>query len=96
MSCKAIWMRYSTIATSMFGKLGVDPDHAYVDGTKIEANANKYTWGWKKSCIKSRREYVIEYVEYILCTFLDAVGMTTEDFIHGKYHLKKLAAPKAA
>ena len=24
------------------------------------------------------------YVEYILCTFLDAVGMTTEAFVHGK------------
>ena len=26
----------------------------FVDGTKIEANANRYTWVWKKSCIKNR------------------------------------------
>ncbi len=32
----------------------VDLDHAYIDGTKIEANANKYTWVWKKSCIRNR------------------------------------------
>ena len=33
----------------------VDLDHyTYIDGTKIEANANKYTWVWKKSCIKNR------------------------------------------
>ena len=23
-------------------------NHTYIDGTKIEANANKYTWVWKK------------------------------------------------
>ena len=33
---------------------GVDLEHAYIDGTKIEANANKYTWVWKKSCLKKR------------------------------------------
>ena len=32
----------------------VDLNHAYIDGTKIEANANRYTWVWKKSCIKNR------------------------------------------
>jgi len=29
-------------------------NHAYIDGTKIEANANRYTWVWKKSCIRNR------------------------------------------
>ena len=33
---------------------GVDLEHVYLDGTKIEANANKYTWVWKKSCQKNR------------------------------------------
>ena len=33
---------------------GVDLEHTYIDGTKIEANANKYTWVWKKSCLKKR------------------------------------------
>ena len=28
--------------------------YVYIDGTKIEANANKYTWVWKKSCITNR------------------------------------------
>ena len=103
---------FNDINSFMFGKLDVDLNHAYIDGTKIEANANKYTWIWKKSCIKSRnnvfgklsvlleemnrvmafyrravfelrQEYAIEYVEYILNTFLDAAGMTTEDFVHG-------------
>ena len=32
----------------------VDTDHIYIDGTKIEANANKYSWVWKKSSIRKR------------------------------------------
>ena len=30
-----------------------------------------------------RQEYAIGYVEYILQTFLETVGMTTETFVHG-------------
>ena len=104
---------FDDINSCIFEQLDVDLNHAYIDGTKIEANANKYTWVWKKSCIKSRnrvfgkiallledvntfmalyqravfeirQEYAIEYVEYILSTFLTAADMTTEDFVHGK------------
>ena len=32
----------------------VDMQHMYIDGSKFEANANKYTWVWKKSTEKSR------------------------------------------
>ena len=45
---------FNDINSYMFGKLGADLNHAYIDGTKIEANANRYTWVWKKGCIKSR------------------------------------------
>ena len=31
----------------------MDLDHVYIDGTKIEANANKYSWVWKKSSLTS-------------------------------------------
>ena len=27
---------------------GIDLQHLYIDGSKFEANANKYTWVWKK------------------------------------------------
>ena len=27
---------------------GVDLNNFYIDGSKFEANANKYTWVWKK------------------------------------------------
>ena len=32
----------------------VDLQHLYIDGSKFEANANKYSWVWKKSTEKSR------------------------------------------
>ena len=32
----------------------IDMQHVYIDGSKFEANANKYTWVWKKSTEKSR------------------------------------------
>lgn len=38
----------------IFEKEHVDLQHIYIDGTKLEANANKYSWVWKKSTIKSR------------------------------------------
>lgn len=31
----------------IFEKDNMDLNHTYIDGTKIEANANKYTWVWK-------------------------------------------------
>ena len=38
----------------LFETDSVNLNQIYIDGTKIEANANKYTWVWKKSCLKSR------------------------------------------
>lgn len=42
------------VNTYIFEKDHVDLEHTYIDGTKIEANANRYTWVWKKSCTKNR------------------------------------------
>ena len=104
---------FNDINSYIFGQQDVDMNHAYIDGTKIEANANKYTWVWRNSCIKSRnnvfgklslllddvnqvmvfyrravfdvrQEYAIEYVKYILRTFLESAGVTEKDFVHGK------------
>ena len=35
-------------------KDNVDLNHLYIDGSKFEANANKYTCVWKKATEKSR------------------------------------------
>ena len=45
---------FNDINAYIFEKDKVDLNHTYIDGTKIEANANKYTWVWKKSCIRNR------------------------------------------
>lgn len=44
------------VNTYIFEKEHVDLEHTYIDGTKIEANANRYTWVWKKSCTKNREK----------------------------------------
>jgi len=40
----------------IFEKESVDLRHIYIDGTKITANANRYAWGWEKSCETSRKK----------------------------------------
>jgi transposase len=49
----------------IFEKENVDLKHTYIDGTKIEANANKYTWVWKKSCITNRDKVFVKITELI-------------------------------
>lgn len=51
----------------IFEKDYVDLEHTYIDGTKLEANANKYTWVWKKSCINNRNK-VFEKITLLLNT----------------------------
>ena len=45
---------FKDISQVIFEKDFVDLNHTYIDGTKIEASANTYTWVWKKSSIKNR------------------------------------------
>ncbi len=47
---------FQDINRYLFEQNQVDLEHTYIDGTKIEANANRYTWVWKKSCIKNREK----------------------------------------
>ena len=53
----------------------VDMQHVYIDGTKLEANANKYSWVWRKGTEKSRYKLfgkvtalLSEINEEIVCT----------------------------
>ena len=47
---------FAEINKYIFVKENVDLDHVYIDGTKLVANANKYSWVWKKSSIKNRKK----------------------------------------
>lgn len=49
----------------IFEKDKVDLQHTYIDGTKIEANANKYTWVWKKSCVVNRDKVFTKITELL-------------------------------
>lgn len=65
----------------IFDKEKVDLEHTYIDGTKIEANANKYTWVWKKSCITNRNkvfEKISEQLEQINKQDLAFLGIKFE------------------
>ena len=45
---------FNDINAKIFAEEHVDLHHIYIDGTKMEANANKYSWVWKKATEKSR------------------------------------------
>lgn len=45
---------YDAITKQIVKEEHIDLQHLYIDGTKLEANANKYTWVWKKGTEKSR------------------------------------------
>ena len=47
---------FTEINRYIFESENVDTEHIYIDGTKLEANANKYSWIWKKSSIKNRKK----------------------------------------
>lgn len=47
---------FGEINAYLFDCENVDMEHLYIDGTKITANANKYSWVWKKSCLKNRQK----------------------------------------
>ena len=47
---------FAEINAYIFTKDTVNLQHTYIDGTKIEANANRYTWVWNKSCMKNRQK----------------------------------------
>ena len=46
----------------------VDTEHTYIDGTKIEANANKYTWAWKNLALKIEIKPLKKSLFYSWCS----------------------------
>ena len=67
---------FNDVNSYIFNQEKVDLNHTYIDGTKIEANANKYTWVWKKSCITNRDKVfghisvlIEEMNSDVLCTY---------------------------
>ena len=72
---------FLAINKEIFARDSVDLQHTYIDGTKIEANANKYTWVWKKSCTKNRDktfEKITALIERINAEELATFGIKFE------------------
>ena len=77
---------FNDISSYIFAQEKVDTDHVYIDGTKIEANASKYTWVWKKSCIKSRNKVfdkltsLIQEMNEIVAFYRRAIFDTRQEY----------------
>ena len=56
---------FRDINAYIFEKESVDLRHVYIDGTKITANANRYSWVWKKSCETSRKKVFVKVSEVL-------------------------------
>lgn len=72
---------FNDINAYIFEKDKVDLNHTYIDGTKIEANANKYTWVWKKSCIRNRNKVFVNIsvlIDEMNTSVLNAYGLKIE------------------
>ena len=54
---------FKEIMAYIVRKDNVDLNHLYIDGSKFEANANKYTWVWKKSTEKYRYQLYAKITE---------------------------------
>lgn len=75
---------FRDISKVIIAKDNVDLEHAYIDGTKIEANANKYTWVWKKATITNRNKLFLK-----ITSLLEKIN-STEQFDGTKYGTREV------
>lgn len=52
--CSSVEDLFCDINKKIFGEEHVDLSHLYIDGSKFKANANTYSWVWKKATEKFR------------------------------------------
>ena len=68
----------------------ISGDAIFIDGTKIEANANKYTFVWKKAVTKNLAKLLDKLVSFVAeCEELYDVKVVYHNQVHLK-HVKKL------
>lgn len=79
---KTIEEIFVEINDKIFEKENVDLKHTYIDGSKFEANANKYTWVWKKSNITHRNRVFRKITELI-------EEINKEDLVYEKIKFEK-------
>jgi len=91
-------LRFAPFAKECFSQLNrilagcgeLSLENMFIDGTKIEAAANKYTFVWKKTTTKNQQKLMDKIPEFVL-QVQAAFGLT---LLHGPtiklYHLKKM------
>ncbi|MDO5517708.1 MAG: IS1182 family transposase [Clostridium sp.] len=72
-------------------KIGeISGENIFIDGTKIEANANKYTFVWKKAVTKNMNKLLQKIADlFVECEELYDVKIIHNNIVHMK-HVKKL------
>ncbi len=77
------------ITDYIFEAEAVDTEHIYLDGTKLKANVNNYSWVWKKSCITNRNR-VFEKLNYLLSELNDRMALLvkTKFEAHQEYEIE--------
>ena len=77
--------------TNSLYKIGeISGDAIFIDGTKIEAYANKYTFVWKKAVTKNMAKLIIKVADLVKeCEELYGIKLTYRNTVQMK-HVKKL------
>jgi len=72
---------FNDINRYIFQKEDVDLQHVYLDGTKVRANAHRYSWVWKKTCTRMIEQTfekltstIQEINDEVLCYFNVKIG----------------------
>lgn len=78
------------MSNTLFDLGEVSGETIFIDGTKIEANANKYTFVWKKAVTKNQAKLLIKLADFVAeCEQLYDLKIVYGDTVKIK-HVKKL------
>ena len=78
------------VSNLLFDLGEISGETIFIDGTKIEANANKYTFVWKKTVTKNQAKLLIKLADFVAeCEQLYDIKIVYGDIVKIK-HLKKL------
>ena len=69
---------FAQLVQKIFDVEGISPDELYIDGTKIEANANRYSFVWKKS-VQQRLGHCSEKLKKIHKTIQEVLDIDVSD-----------------
>ena len=88
------------VSNILFDLGEISGETIFIDGTKIEANANKYTFVWKKAVTKNQAKLLIKLADFVAeCEQLYDIKIVYGNVVkikHLKRLLKKLYALKNA